>query len=139
MPGNPFPLFRYLVNPVPGTILQVRLYQSGPPFSQFPSLADFVEASFAGYAPRTVQAPGPAQPLSNGYLYFQTQQLTYIVANTNIAGCTVNGWMMNSVDAMGNMLVACWGLITPPQPMLEVGNYLTLAPSLTCLELVTPP
>lgn len=139
MPGTPFPLYRYLLNPNPAISLEVRLYQSGPPFNKFPSLEDFVEASFAGYSPRTVQAPRPPQLLAGGYLYFQTQILTYIVANNNIAGCTVNGWLMNSVDGQGNMLVACFGVITPPQPMLEVGNYLTITPSLTCLELVTPP
>lgn len=139
MPGQPFRLVPYLRNPNPAVVLQVRLYQSGPPFPQFPALADFAEASFAGYNPIVVQAPQLAQSLPNGYLYFQAQQVTWLVANTNIPGCTVNGWVMTGVDALGVELVACWQSITPPQPMLVVGDYLTFSPSLTCTELITPP
>lgn len=138
MPGTPFRLYDWCAGLLPGTTLQVRLYQSGPPFTYWPALSDFVEASFAGYGSRVPDPGLRAQQLGSGYLYWQCQPLSFVVASNIIPGCNVNGWYINSVDGLGNMLVACWGSIKPQQVMQQPGNYFVVQPSFSVLQMITP-
>ena len=53
MAGSAFPIFSWLAGAVPNTVLEIRLFQSGPPFANYPSIADFSEATYNGYAGRS--------------------------------------------------------------------------------------
>jgi hypothetical protein len=131
-------MWQWLHGDIPGTTLQIRLYQSGPPFSAFPAASDFVEASYAGYIRQTAITFGGIQPMPGGYLYWEAAQMLFSTAPSNDVNNTINGWYAVAQGGAYDGLVAAWGSITPPQDMSTPGESIAVAPSVTALQLTTP-
>lgn len=138
MAGTPFPLFDWCNASLPSSSLQIRLYQSGPPFGEFPTQADFVEAAFPGYTPRTIAPPTTPQQIGSGYIYFNAGNMSFIFTNGAGNICTANGWYAVGEGGSADGLVACWSKISPGVLFTFPGDFVVIQPTWTVLKLITP-
>ncbi len=138
MAGTPFDLYSWTNGDLPTTNLQIRLYQSGPPFVDFPALADFVEASFPGYGAQFAESFMGKQQAGNGFLYYAVNRMLFAFRKGNALGCVVNGWYATSLDLMQNELVACWATIEPAVHFENEGDFVVIEPTWSVKRLVTP-
>ena len=134
----PFPLFSWLRGQLPEVKLIVRLYQSISSSNPFPTLSDFVEAEYPGYAVQPLTYPVPFTLLGDGSLYVALPGLTWTVVASEEPGCVVHGLYITSLEPGNVQRLVCWVAFTESQPLLQCPDYLCFDFSCAALQLLTP-